>query len=315
MKILFVLCMFVLVLSGAQRTQVHMGTLISVTMEEDNISDEVFDLFRDLDERLSTYKSDSEISRLNRQLELDVSDVTRRVLERSIEMSRLSHGAFDVTIGSVTHGAYRFGYDNEQLPSKLQLQKAEQSVGVNRMHLKENRVSIDEGTIIDLGGIGKGYAVDLAIEKLQNKGVAKAIVAASGDIGCLDECTVEIRDPFHPSGAIATVVSKLPRFAISTSGNYERYIKNKTHNHLIDPKTGKSQQFFASVTLYGNGDNTKLDALATAVSIMPLQKALELLQKEKIDYLLILNNEKVYHSKPLKGVLLHIRTQNGHQVL
>jgi len=264
-----------------------MGTLISVTVEDEKVSDEVFSLFGDLDNRLSTYKNDSEISRLNRNGQLDVSAVTRKILERSLEMSCLTDGAFDVTIGSVTHGAYRFGYDNEQLPSKLQLQKAQQLVGVNRIHLEANGIRIAKGTIIDLGGIGKGYAVDMAMEALQNKGISKAIVAASGDIGCLGECTIEIRDPFHPNGSIATVVSKLPRFAISTSGNYERYIKNKTHNHLIDPKTGKSQQRYASITLLDVQDNTRIDALATAVSIMDEQKAIAMLNKLKIAYLLI----------------------------
>jgi len=291
---------------GAQRTQVHMGTLISVNVEDHNLSDEVFALFSDLDNRLSTYKNDSEISRLNRNGQLDVSTVTRKVLERSLEMSELSHGAFDVTIGSVTHGVYRFGYENEQLPSKLQLQKAQQSVGVNRIHLEESRVRISEGTIIDLGGIGKGYTVDLAMETLQNKGISKAIVAASGDIGCLGECTIEIRDPFHPNGSIARVVSKLPRFAISTSGNYERYIKNKTHNHLIDPKTGKSQQHYASITLIDTQDNTRIDALATAVSVMEEKKAIKMMKKLKISYVLIRNDGTMITSTLPIGVDLSL---------
>jgi thiamine biosynthesis lipoprotein len=283
-----------------------MGTLISVNLEDQNISDEVFGLFGDLDNRLSTYKSDSEVSLINRDLDLNVSEVTRKILARSIEMYQLSDGAFDVTIGSVTHGAYRYAYDTEQLPSKLQLQKAQQWVGVNRIHLEENRVSIAEGTIIDLGGIGKGYAVDIAMEMLQNQGISKAIVAASGDIGCLGGCTIEIQDPFHPKGHIATITSTLPRFAISTSGNYERYIKNKTHNHLIDPKTGKSQQRYASITLIDVGDNTRIDALATAVSIMDEAKAIIMLKKFNISYFLIRTNGTMIKSQMPEGVLLSL---------
>ena len=75
--------------------------------------------------------------------------------------------------------------------------------------------------------------------------------------------------------------------AVSTSGNYERYIKNKTHNHLIDPKTGKSQQHYASITLVDVRDNTRIDALATAVSIMDEKKAISMLKKLNIAYLLI----------------------------
>ncbi len=289
---------------GNQRTQAHMGTLISVNVADENLSDDVFSLFGDLDNRLSTYKSDSEISQLNRRLELNVSEVTRKVLERSIEMSRLSDGAFDVTIGAVTHGVYRFGYDNEHLPSKIQLQTSEKRVGVYRMKIEGNRVTLFPGTIIDLGGIGKGYAVDLAMNYLKQTGISNAVVAASGDIGCLGECTIEIQDPFHPKGHIATIRSGLSHLAVSTSGNYERYIKNKGHNHLIDPKTGQSQQHYASITLIDTGDNTRIDALATAVSVMDENKAIAMLNKLNIAYVLIHNDGTIVKSKMPHGVVI-----------
>lgn len=304
MKVLFIVLMSMSLLCGAERTQVHMGTLISVNVEDQNLSDEVFALFGDLDNRLSTYKNDSEISRLNRDGQLHVSTVTRSVLERSLEMSRLTDGAFDVTIGSVTHGAYRFGYDNEHLPSKNELQNAEKLVGSNQMKIEGNKIKLLPGMIVDLGGIGKGYAVDLAINLLKQKGVTNTVVAASGDIGCLGECVVNIQDAFHPNGSIATVTSKLPRFAISTSGNYERYIKNKTHNHLIDPKTGKSQQRYASITLLDMRDNTRIDALATAVSIMDEKKAIAMLNKLKLSYLLIRTDGTMIKSPMPIGVFL-----------
>ena len=304
MKVLFVLLMTMVLLWGNQRTQAHMGTLISVNIEDQIASDEVFFLFGDLDNRLSTYKNDSEISRLNRNLELNVSEVTRKVLERSIEMSGLSDGAFDVTIGAVTHGVYRFGYDNEHLPSKTQLQESEKRVGVHRMKIEGNHVTLLPGTIIDLGGIGKGYAVDLAMNHLKQKGISNAVVAASGDIGCWGECTIEIQDPFHPKGHIATIRSGLPRLAVSTSGNYERYIKNKSHNHLIDPKTGQSQQHYASITLIDTGDNTRIDALATAVSVMDENKAIAMLNKLDIAYVLIRINGTIVKSKMPHGVVI-----------
>lgn len=281
-----------------------MGTLISVNVADDTMSDEVFRLFGDLDNRLSTYKSDSEISSLNHMHELNVSDVTRKILERSLEMYYLSYGAFDVTIGSVSHGAYRFGYDNQHLPSQNELQNAEKLVGSNHLKIEGNHVKLLPGMVLDLGGIGKGYAVDLAINLLKQKGVANAVVAASGDIGCLGECVVNIQDPFHEQGHIATITSTLPRLAISTSGNYERYIKNKTHNHLIDPKTGKSQQRYASITLIDTEDNTRIDALATAVSVMKEEKAIEMLKKFNIIYLLVRTDGTMIKSRTIKSTNL-----------
>jgi len=209
-----------------------------------------------------------------------------------------------VTIGAITHGSYRFGYDNEQLPTKTQLKKSWKWVGVHRMKLEGNRVTLLPGTIIDLGGIGKGYAVDLAVDFLKQKRVANAVVAASGDIGCLGECTIEIQDPFHPNGHIAKIKSTLPRLAVSTSGNYERYVKNKTNNHLIDPKTGQSQQRYASITLIDTADNTRIDALATAVSVMDEKKAIAMLKKLHIAYVLIQNDGTIIKSPMPKGTTL-----------
>jgi thiamine biosynthesis lipoprotein len=285
---------------GGERTQVHMGTLISARIADANLSDEVFTLFQDLDRRLSTYKSDSEISRLNREHEADVSPVTRDILKRSIEINRLTHGAFDVTIGSLSHGAYRFGTD-ERIPTQGEIDRLRRFVGADRLRLDKGRLRVLPGTVIDLGGIAKGYAVDLACDLVKRHGVDEAVIAASGDIGCLKECEVMIVDPFHPEGFIARIESTLPRFSISTSGNYERYIRTKEHNHLLNPKTGKSERIFASVTLMGEGDNTTLDALSTAVAVMEEKEALSLLESmPKIRYYLVRNDGRVIQSPLLE---------------
>ncbi len=302
MKKLLLLCFLLGSLHAVQRTQVHMGTLIRVDVDEQNLSDDVFALFKDLDNRLSTYKSDSEISRLNRDYEINASITTQNILERSLEMSQISDGAFDVTIGSLTHGAYRFGYDNEHLPSPSELQKLGKFVSSYRIVIEENKVKILPKTIIDLGGIAKGYAVDLSLEVLERHNVKKAVVAASGDIGCLGSCDVQIQDPFHLDGSIALIRSSLPRIAISTSGNYERYIKNKTHNHLINPRTGRSEQRYASITLIDTGDNTRIDALATAVSVMEEKKAIAMLKCLHIDYILIHNDKTMVKNTSLSGL-------------
>ncbi|MFH0709943.1 MAG: FAD:protein FMN transferase [Pseudomonadota bacterium] len=302
MKKLLFFCLLIGLLHASQRTQVHMGTLIRVEVDEQNLSDDVFALFKDLDNRLSTYKSDSEISRLNRNYEINASITTQNILERSLEMSQISDGAFDVTVGSLTHGAYRFGYDDEHLPSHSELQKSGKRVGSKRIVLEENKVKILPETMIDLGGIAKGYAVDLSLELLERHRVKKAVVAASGDIGCLSSCDVQIQDPFHLDSSIALIRSSLPHLAISTSGNYERYIKNKTHNHLINPKTGRSEQQYASITLIDRGDNTRIDALATAVSVMESKKAIALLDSLSIGYVLIHNDGSIIKSTMPMGV-------------
>lgn len=304
MKWLLLLSLASTLLLSSQRTQMHMGTLISVTCEEENEIDAVFDEFAKLDNLLSTYKETSEISTLNRNNILIPSHQTREILQRSLEMNTVSRGAFDITIGAITHSAYRFGYDNEHLPTSNELTKDARFVGTKNITLHDTTIETTKGTIIDLGGIGKGYAVDKSIELLEKQGVKKAIIAASGDIGCLGACEISIQDPFRPDGTIATIKSNLPRFAISTSGNYERYIKTKANNHLINPKTHKPQQWFASVTLIDSNDNTRLDALATAVSVMKEKEAIKMLEELKIGYILIRNDGKSITSKMPENISL-----------
>lgn len=305
MKYLLLLILIYESLWSMERTQVHMGTMISVTVADQEVSDAVFDLFSYLDKTLSTYKKDSEISHLNKHGEANVSTATHEVLKRSLEMYRLSGGAFDVTIGSLTHNAYRFGYADEHLPSAQEVERLAKFVGSGRIRITETAVHLLPGTVIDLGGIGKGFAVDRAVELMVQKGVSGGVVAASGDIGCLGPCEIRVQDPFHADGSIALITSALPRFAISTSGNYERYIRTKANNHLIDPKTHKPQQRYASITLMDSGDNTRLDALATAVSVMDEDKALSMLATLGIGYLLIRNDGRVVQSPSIKGVMIH----------
>ncbi|MDD5157162.1 FAD:protein FMN transferase [Sulfurimonas sp.] len=303
MRLILILFFMALTLFSSERMQVHMGTMISVKIDDENATDAVFSLFKELDESLSTYKSNSEISRLNRYGKLQLTSQTKTLLERSLEISKLTNGVFDVTIGALSHGAYRFG-GNERVPNKTELKRALVNVGADKLTIKEDYAFLSHGAIVDLGGIAKGYAVDLSIELLKKRGVDRAVVAASGDIGCIGVCEIAITDPFSPNKTFATIHSVLPIFAVSTSGNYERFIKNKTHNHLLNPKTGKSEQLFASVTLMDNGDNTRLDAMATAVSIMSLKDAIALLRREKISFVLVLNSREIIKSELPDGVVV-----------
>ena len=305
MKISLIILFLISTLFADARMQVHMGTVISIKVDDKNASDEVFELFRELDESLSTYKSDSEISKLNRYGKLRLASRTKTVLERSLEISKLTNGVFDVTIGALSHGAYHFGA-KERVPSKTELKEALLNVGASKLRIKDDYAFLSHGAIVDLGGIAKGYAVDLSIELLKKRGTDSAVVAASGDIGCIGACEIFITDPFSPNKIFATIHSTLPIFAVSTSGNYERYIKNKTHNHLLNPKTGKSQQLFASVTLMDSGDNTRLDALATAVSIMNLKDALAILEREKISFVLVLNGGEIFKSELPDGITVEV---------
>lgn len=281
-----------------------MGTYVTVRVADTEATEAVFELFGRLDRLLSTYREDSEISRLNRGGVVEISPLTRRILERSLEMNFQSGGAFDVTIGSLTHDAYRFGYADEAVPNADAVAAGVNRIGSDRIRMTEKGVETVPGTKIDLGGIGKGYAVDLAVETLRTRGIQEGIIAASGDIACLGGCEIAITDPFRPDAHIAFIVSTLSRLAVSTSGNYERYIRSREHNHLLNPKTGRPQQRFASITLIDTADNTRIDALATAVSVMEEDAGIAMLDRLGIGYVLMRNDGTKRISPPMEGVEL-----------
>ena len=120
----------------------------------------------------------------------------------------------------------------------------------------------------------------------------------SGDIRCLDICSMAIQNPFG-EGTMAEFTTKVSNTAISTSGNYRRFIKSKENNHLIDPKRKTSQQLFASITLLSHGSNSDIDAYATAASVMPLEEAVSFLGSLDLAYVLVRNNGDQYVSENL----------------
>ena len=109
-----------------------------------------------------------------------------------------------------------------------------------------------------------------------------------------------IQNPFK-EGVLAHF--KMKDMAISTSGNYRRYVESKANNHLINPKQKSSQKRFASITLISNTySNSDLDAYATAASVMPYKEALKFLKKMDLGYLVVTNNQKVLINKKFKDL-------------
>jgi thiamine biosynthesis lipoprotein len=268
-----------------ERTQVMMGTFASVELPQEKSAElqESFKILKAVERSLSSYDPEADIYRLNHNREVDLSTYTYEALLLCERYYRESGGYFDITVGSVTKALYRFGED-ERVAGTTELQKAR--IDFNGVHFNEREAHLDEGVTVDLGGMGKGYGVDRAAEYLREKGIAEGKIALSGDIRCLDSCKMAIQDPFG-EGTIASFSTKYPNTAISTSGNYRRYVGDKSANHLIDPKAKLPQQLFASITLISRGSNSDIDAYATAASVMPLEKAIRFLETLDVGYILI----------------------------
>ena len=271
-----------------KRTQVLMGTFVSITLPSQNLyaSNLAFKRLKEVEHSLSSYDKNALIYRLNHEGKIELSEDAYEALSLSKHYYKQTNGYFDITIGSITKGLFHFG-ENETVAKKEDLQKAK--VDFKGLHFNELEAWIDKDIVLDLGGMGKGFGVDKAVEILI--GVSRAVVALSGDIYCIGECEMSIQNPFN-EGSIAEF--KMKDMAISTSGNYRRFVKSKEYNHLINPKHKRSQKTFASITLISNVlSNSDLDAYATAASVMPYSKALTFLRERELGFLVVSNEKEL----------------------
>lgn len=296
MKALFTIIFFLTLLYSddrIERTQILMGTYvkIEVSSSDKKVISRGFKLIKDIEMSLSSYNPKAKVYQLNKNKMVQSDNYLTEVLHDSIKYYHETGGYFDVTIGSVTKKLYHFG-EKEHLPSKEELNNA--YLNIDAIVFNENNITLDKNITIDLGGIGKGYAVDKVAEYFAERNITKGKIALSGDIRCLDECNFSIQSPFDENRTLLTLKSKIPNLSISTSGTYRRYIKEKNFHHLINPKTKKQGRAFVSVTLLTFANNSKIDALATAIGVMPRDKGLELLAKQpQIAYVLVESNGTV----------------------
>ena len=260
---------------------------------------------RKVDDLMSDYKSDSEISRVNREAgerAVKVSESTYEVLQRSVEFSEMTGGAFDITVGPLV-ALFREAKENKVAPSEEQIAQARSKVGFEKLKLDSENKTVqfsDKGMLLDLGGIAKGYAIDKAIEAAQRNGAIGAMVDIGGDVRCFglppegkDHWLIGLQDPKSAiegiGGGELQLVLKVTNAAVATSGDYQQFvfIEGKHYSHIIDRRTGTSAEGLSSVTIIAD-NATDADALATSLSVMGTEKGLAIIEKlQKTEAILI----------------------------
>ncbi|MGH9529144.1 MAG: FAD:protein FMN transferase [Terriglobales bacterium] len=232
-----------------------------------------------LDETLSNYRTASELSQINHTAARETVTTDPEVfglLQRSMEYSRWSNGAFDITVGPLMR-AWGFFRGEGHYPSSAELAKARKSVGwknvVLNPKLRTVRFTVP-GMELDPGGIGKGFAVDDVVSLLRANGVMSALIdAGSSSIYALGApphergWKVQIPRPEDHSKSISTVF--LRDQSLSTSGNYEKFFRlnNHVYCHIMDPRTGEPVKGMLQTTVV-TPRATDSDALSTAMFVM-----------------------------------------------
>jgi thiamine biosynthesis lipoprotein len=296
-----------------QREEAIMGTRVAVELWSEDPAlaqramEAVIAEMRRTDELMSTYKPESQLSQVNAhafERPVPVDEEIIDVVERSLELSKLSGGAFDVTYASV---GYLYDFRAHQRPTDEQI--AEALPGVDYRQVRVDRAAstirfLREGVRIDLGGIAKGYAVDRSIEHLRALGIQHAMVNAGGDTRLLGDrrgkpWIVGIRDPRNEG----RVVTRLPLAdeAISTSGDYERYFEEDgvRYHHILVPGTGRSAREVRSATVLG-ADATTTDGLSTTVFVLGVERGMQLIGRlPGIEAVVVDAQGRIYYSDGL----------------
>jgi len=267
-----------------------MGTEVSVYLWSDDPEagrlalEEVFDEATRIDCLMSTYKDESEISKINREAAngpVAAGDELFGVIQRSLDISVLTLGAFDITFDSV---GQHYDFRSRQRPDEVTVEEERSNIDYRLVKLDRAAGTVSfgkEGVRINLGGIAKGYVVERGVDLLRHRGIENAIVTAGGDSRLLGDrrgrpWMVGIRDP-RDDGQVAISIP-LEDEAISTSGDYERYFDEDgiRYHHIIKPSTGEPAGGVHSATVFGP-DAVITDALSTSVFVMGVERGLTLI--------------------------------------
>ncbi len=260
-----------------------------------------FETFDRVNAMMSDYDPNSLLSEVNRRAfaePVKVDAALFEVLTAAVKYSRLSDGAFDITVGPVVQ-LWRKANQTGIAPEPQALTQAHQKVGYRHLLLDEDNQTVRfavEGMLLDLGGIAKGYAIDKAIEVMRQQGALGGMVDIGGDLACFDRPVggqphwyIGLQDPDEEQRYLLRL--KLNNHAAATSGDYRRFavINDLKYSHIVNPASTQAADSLSSVTIIAPSA-IQADALATAVSVLGPEKGMALIESiDQTEALLILS--------------------------
>ncbi|OXA68273.1 thiamine biosynthesis protein ApbE [Flavobacterium aquidurense] len=286
---------------------------ITVVAENEKTGNENINLaieeIRRIEKLLTTYKEDSQTNLINNNAGIRPVKVDLEVfnlIERCIGISRITQGAFDISYGSIDKSLWNFDKAMTKLPDAETALKMVHLIDYRNIILDKENTTVflkEKGMRIGFGGIGKGYAAEMAKQVLLNHNVQSGIINASGDLSAWGlqpndkKWTIGVADPDAPNAAFSYM--EISNKAVATSGNYEKFvtINGKKYSHTIDPKTGLPITGIKSVTII-SGNAEFADAMATPIAVMGIKAGLFLIDQIPDLYCIIIDdNHKIYTSK------------------
>lgn len=298
-----------------KRPQKLMGNAFEITVVSNNENlanqhiDAAIDEIRRIERLLTTFNDESQTHLINKNAGIKPVNVDGEVfglIERSLRISKITDGYFDISYGGIDKSFWNFDRQMQQLPDPELIKKHLKLVNYHNIILDHHSQTVflkEKGMRIGFGGIGKGYAAEMAKRLLQNRGVESGIVNASGDLTAWGNqadgkpWTVGIADPDNAGKPFSYM--NITDMAVATSGNYEKFvvINGKKYSHTINPKTGMPVSGVKSVTIFC--PNAEIaDAMATPVSIMGIDASLNMVnQINHLECIIIDDQDNIYSSQ------------------
>lgn len=292
-----------------------MGNTFEISVVDENADwaneriAEAIDEISRIEKLLTTFSDDSQTNMINQNAGIQAVKVDKEVFEliqRSIRISELTQGAFDITYGSIDKSLWNFDLTMKALPDAETARQSVRLINYKNVILDQQDSSIflkEKGMRIGFGGIGKGYAAEKAKALMIAKGVKSGIVNAAGDLTTWGtqpngkSWTIGIADPDAQQSTFSAL--NISNVAVATSGNYEKFvvIDGKKYSHTIDPKTGLPVSGIKSVTILS--PNAEIaDAMATPVMVMGVKVGLNLInQIQGIACIIVDDHNKIFTSK------------------
>lgn len=264
-----------------------------------------------IEKLISEWDSKSQTSEINRQAGIQAVKVDQELfnlIKRSLQISKLTQGAFDISYASMDK-IWQYDGSMKSMPTPEEIKKSVEKVGYQYIKLDEINSTVflqNKGMKIGFGAIGKGYAADKTKTLLMSMGVKSGIINASGDLNSWgkqpngESWKVGITNPLNKEKVFSWM--PIDNSAVVTSGNYEKYVEFNgiKYTHIINPRTGYPAVGLNSVTIF-NKSAELADALATAVFVMGLETGLDFInQLEGVECIIIDAGNKIHSSKNIK---------------
>ena len=278
-----------------ERAEILMGTVVTLKAEGKNSQAAVDESFMRLAELEKNILLD--VKKIEDAAEVEsvkISPDVYEILETAQKFSALTDGAFDVTIGAATE-LWSIGKKNSRVPTNDELATVKNFVGFKHLHLRDGAAYLDKrGVKINLGGVAKGYGVDLARKIFSKYKITDGLIDfGTSTIFAVGKKKIGIKNPRVEK---ISAIIELENSALSTSGDYEKFfiVEGRRYHHIINPKTcapAENKNFSVSVTVDGGEKNcaTIADILSTAAFILGEAQTEKILTENKIPAKIILN--------------------------